>query len=477
MQATTVNPTFRRYQKLQRLRIQRQQLAYMKAAFHTLGCKTNAYETQAVREQFEQRGFQIVDFSEPADVYVVNTCSVTAVAAQKSRQMLHRCKKLSPECLVVACGCYAQEAAEKLLEDQYVDLVVGNNEKSRIAALVLEILQEKAGTLVPDALQAKPAPLVLDDLSGCKEYETQTITNAGSHVRAYVKIQDGCDRFCSYCIIPYLRGRSRSRAPEEILSEVRTLTGNGIQEIVLTGIDISDFHTDANRKDAGIALADLLLSIEEIEGVQRIRLGSLEAGILTEPFIQAVQKSRKLCPHFHLSLQSGCDETLKRMNRHYTTAEFADVVRSLRQAFPDPAVTTDLIAGFPGETEEEFEITKDFIRQIGFAQMHVFPYSRRKGTRADRMEGQLTGAEKAKRTAELIAIGKELQTAYMKRFIGKPVHLLPEEIVQIHEKKYLIGFTPAYVRAVVPAETGKINNIVTMCPSRILSLRNESVLQ
>lgn len=461
----------------------------MKAAFHTLGCKTNAYETQAVREQFEQRGFQIVDFSEPADVYVVNTCSVTAVAAQKSRQMLHRCKKLSPECLVVACGCYAQEAAEKLLEDHYVDFVVGNNEKSRIAALVLESLKEKAEpivpetlqdkpeTLTPETIQAKPEPLVLDDLSGCREYEAQSITNAGSHVRAYVKIQDGCDRFCSYCIIPYLRGRSRSRAPEEILSEIRKLTENGIQEIVITGIDISDFHTEANRKDAGIALADLLLSIEKIEDVQRIRLGSLEAGILTEPFIQAVQKSRKLCPHFHLSLQSGCDETLKRMNRHYTTAEFADVVRSLRQAFPDPAITTDLIAGFPGETEEEFEKTKDFIRQIGFVQMHVFPYSRRKGTRADRMEGQLTGAEKAKRTAELIAIGKELQTAYMKRFIGKPVRLLPEETVQIQGEDYLIGFTPEYIRAVVPAEMEKINNIVTLCPERILSLRNEIVLQ
>lgn len=437
----------------------------MKAAFHTLGCKTNAYETQAIREQFEQNGFQIVNFSEPADVYVVNTCSVTAVAAQKSRQMLHRCKKLSPECLVVACGCYAQEAAEKLLEDQYVDLVVGNNEKSGIAALVLKSLKEKA------------APLILNDLSGCREYETQTITNAGSHVRAYVKIQDGCDRFCSYCIIPYLRGRSRSREPEEILSEIRTLTDNGIREIVLTGIDISDFRTEAKGKDAGNALAELLLSIEEIEGVQRIRLGSLEAGILTEPFIRLVQKSRKLCPHFHLSLQSGCDETLKRMNRHYITDEFADVVRSLRQAFPDPAITTDLIAGFPGETEEEFQQTRDFVRQIRFAQMHVFPYSRRKGTRADRMEGQLTGAEKAKRAAELIAIGKELQTAYMKRFLGKPVLLLPEEAVQIHGENYLIGFTPEYIRAVVPAEHAKINNIVTLYPQRILSFRKEYVLR
>lgn len=434
----------------------------MRAAFHTLGCKTNSYETQAIREQFEQAGFEIVDFSEAAEVYVINTCSVTAVAAQKSRQMLSRCRKLSPKALVVACGCYAQEAPERLKEAG-IDLVVGNNEKSRILELV------KAH---------KKAEVFVEDLTRCSRFEPQTITNAGTHVRAFVKIQDGCNRFCSYCIIPYLRGRSRSRKPEEILSEVRTLSDSGIREIVLTGIDISDYHSEENDKvsDFGEELADLIFAIEEIPGIERIRLGSLEAGIITSGFLKRIAGSRKLCPHFHLSLQSGCDATLKRMNRDYTASEFSESLAMIRSCFQDPAVTTDVIAGFAGETEEEFSETLRFVEEAGFSELHVFPYSRRKGTRADKMPGQLTRAEKARRAKELIRLGEKLKLQYMERFLGKEVLVLTEEAVQIEGEEYLTGFTPEYVRTMVRNKDAKVNNIVTICPNEILDLNGEKML-
>ncbi len=480
----------------------------MKAAFHTLGCKTNSYETQAIKEQFEQAGFEIADFTEWADVYIINTCSVTAVAAQKSRQMLHRCKKNNPDAMVVACGCYAQEAGERLLESG-VDLVVGNNEKSKIVELV------------SSCFNTEGRKVLLDDLMHCTSYEAQTITNAGTHVRAYVKIQDGCNRFCSYCIIPYLRGRSRSRAPEEILAEVKTLAEAGIQEIVLTGIDISDYRTPSHNADIEAAsgpsaspqkqgtnaLADLIFEIEKIEGIQRIRLGSLEAGVITPDFLKQIMSSQKLCPHFHLSLQSGCDATLKRMNRDYTTAEFVESLHMIRECFEHPAITTDVIAGFAGETEEEFKETQRFVEEAAFSELHVFPYSRRKGTRADKMPGQLTRAEKAKRTAELISIGKELQRHYMEQFIGKEVEVLTEEEVTIEGQKYLVGFTPEYIKTAIkigsssepvkpaiqvgmssePVKTATksaepengdigVNKIVTISPERIIEFRNELIL-
>ncbi|MBR2696069.1 MAG: tRNA (N(6)-L-threonylcarbamoyladenosine(37)-C(2))-methylthiotransferase MtaB [Parasporobacterium sp.] len=447
-----------------------------RAAFHTLGCKTNSYETQAIREQFEKAGYEIVGFSERADVYIINTCSVTAVASQKSRQMIHRVRKLSPDALVAACGCYAQEASEKLLADGSVDLVIGNNEKSKILTLVEERLQSLIGEG-----QGKERPEILvDDLSGCREYEPQSITNAGDHVRAYVKIQDGCNRFCSYCIIPYLRGRSRSRDPEEILKEVKTLAESGIREIVLTGIDISDYRKEDGEKSGkdsgGSDLAELIFQIEEVQGIERIRLGSLEAGIITPEFLKAIRASKKLCPHFHLSLQSGCDATLKRMNRHYTTEEFLDSLNRIRGMFELPSVTTDVIAGFAGETAEEFSETKEFVRKAGFSQLHVFPYSRRKGTRADRMSGQLTKAEKALRAGELIAIGEELQEAYMSRFLGREIKILAEEVVRIHGQDHLIGFTPEYVKAAIPGNIKDVNKIVTIIPKEIISFEREKIL-
>ena len=448
----------------------------MRAAFHTLGCKTNSYETQAIKEQFEQAGFEIAEFSERADVYVINTCSVTAVAAQKSRQMLHRAKKMNPKALVVACGCYAQEAADKLTENG-VDLVIGNNEKSKTLELVRDYLEN----------QLRAAENVfLQDLTHCTDYEEQTITNAGDHVRAYVKIQDGCNRFCSYCIIPYLRGRSRSRKMDEILSEVKTLAGKGIREIVLTGIDISDFKkTEEEQPEHGITapgktapdhLAELIFEIEKLEGIERIRLGSLEAGIITEAFLKQIKNSKELCPHFHLSLQSGCDATLKRMNRDYTAAEFTKSLKMIRSCFAHPAITTDVIAGFAGETEEEFEETKRFVKEAAFSEMHVFPYSRRKGTRADKMPGQLTKAEKAERAGELIAIGKEMQLAFMEQFIGQEICILTEEAVSMEGKEYLLGFTPEYIKAAVPKEQAEVNKIVTLSPKRIIEFHYEPLL-
>lgn len=457
----------------------------MKAAFHTLGCKTNAYETQAIREQFERAGFEIVSFTEAADVYVINTCSVTAVAAQKSRQMLSRCRKLSPDALVAACGCYAQEASERLKESG-VDLVIGNNEKSALLGLVQKRLAARNAsgkeTAEPSGEEEEEKKtdetVIIDDMTHCHQYEEQEISHAGSHVRAYVKIQDGCNRFCSYCIIPYLRGRSRSRKPEEILREVRTLAASGIREIVLTGIDISDYQApEGEGKTASSgALAELILAIEEIEAVERIRLGSLEAGIITGEFLEKIAESRKLCPHFHLSLQSGCDETLARMNRDYTAREFAESLARIRSVFPDPAVTTDVIAGFAGESEEEFEKTLQFVEKAAFSELHVFPYSRRKGTRADKMPGQLTRAEKAERCKRLIRLGKELQRSYMQRFIGRPVKILTEETVLIEGKECLTGFTPEYIRAALPGSSDNINKIVTMIPQRILEVKGEPIL-
>ena len=462
----------------------------MKAAFHTLGCKTNAYETQAVIEQFEAAGYEIVDFSGIADVYVINTCSVTAEAARKSRQMLRRAKGKNPNAVVAACGCFAQEAKEKLLKDGSVDLCIGNNEKSALLSMVTDYCRpRKEASDTPENLvshssphaedgmppaSASDAALLVTDLTHCRQYETQMISNAGSHVRAYVKIQDGCDRFCSYCIIPFLRGRSRSRELSAILSEVQTLAAQGIREIVLTGIDISDFRIEDRTPDESFLA--LLSGLHRIEGIERIRLGSLEEGILSSAFIQQLKDFPKLCPHFHLSLQSGSNAILARMNRKYSTEEFEEAVRMLRETFRDPAITTDIICGFPGETEAEFEETLVFAERIGFSQMHVFPYSRRKGTKADKMDGQLSRAEKAARCARLIEAGEKMQDAFMKSFLGREVSVLLEEEVRYQEKTYFIGFTPEYIRTLVPAQGHHINKIVTIVPERTGQFQKERIL-
>lgn len=434
----------------------------MKAAFHTLGCKVNAYESQAILEQFRENGFTIVDFQDPADVYIVNTCSVTAEAARKSRQMLHRCKKRSPGAIVVATGCYAQEVKEELLRDQTIDMIVGNNEKNKLLEAVYALLQQKS---------AKPERILYEDLTHCTVFEEQSISNQGDHVRAYVKIQDGCDRFCSYCIIPYLRGRSRSRSREEIQKEVQTLAQNGYKEIVLTGIDVSDY------KDDKTTLSDIISLVSEVNGIERVRLSSLEERIITREFLKTLASCETFCPHFHLSLQSGCDRTLQRMNRHYTSEEFLSAVRLIREYFPDGAITTDVIVGFPGESREDYEDSMRMVSQAAFSELHVFPFSRRKGTKADKMPYQLTRAEKSERVSSMMELGKKMQQEYLTSFIGKPLHVLIEEEVTLKGEIYQVGFSENYLKCAISSKDKLINKIVTFVPKEAGVLNGELILK
>ena len=458
----------------------------MRAAFHTLGCKTNAYETQAIQEQFEAAGYEIADFAEECDVYVVNTCAVTHEAARKSRQMTGRCKKNNPDALIVMTGCYAQEAAQKIVEDGLADIVVGNSEKSKIISIVSNKIKEKGqsgASQNASDFSTDESGILVDDLTHCTTYENQNITSQGSHVRAYVKIQDGCNRFCSYCLIPFLRGRSRSRYLSEIIDEVKTLAAAGYQEIVLTGIDISSFEIHEADEDAiGLKTSDepamyiLMKKISEIPGIRRIRLGSLEAGIASEEMIEKLSSIKQFCPQFHLSLQSGCDSVLKRMNRHYTTEEFVGCVETIRRYFPAAGITTDVITGFPGETDEEFAQTVEYVKKIAFSRMHVFPYSRRKKTRADQLPDQLPKAVKEARARELIAVGEELRKEYESRLIGCKCEILVEEIIEDSAtgRAYFAGYTPEYVRILADADiygrnveplNQMVNQMLTVVPT------------
>ena len=412
-----------------------------KAALHNLGCKVNSYETEAMQQLLEAAGYQIVDFEEKADVYIINTCSVTNVADKKSRQMLHRAKAKNPEALVVAAGCYAQAAGEKLLEDTAIDLVIGNNKKAELVQLLEERL---AGQEPQDAVI---------DISATQEYEALRIERQADHTRAFIKVQDGCNQFCSYCIIPYTRGRVRSRRPEDVEKEVRDLAEKGYQEIVLTGIHLSSYGTDFKEEHQD--LLELTKRLHQISGVKRIRFGSLEPRLITEEFARELSAMEKICPHFHLSLQSGCDATLKRMNRHYTCEDYLYRCGILRKYFEDPAITTDVIVGFPGETDEEFAETKKFLEKIHFYEMHVFKYSRRAGTRADRMPDQVPEPVKTKRSAELLALEKEMSKAYRASFLGRETEVLLEEPVEIGGVRYMVGHTKEYVKAAVPEAGGK----------------------
>ena len=412
-----------------------------KAALHNLGCKVNSYETEAMQQLLEAAGYQIVDFEEKADVYIINTCSVTNVADKKSRQMLHRAKAKNPEALVVAAGCYAQAAGEKLLEDTAIDLVIGNNKKAELVQLLEERL---AGQEPQDAVI---------DISATQEYEALRIERQADHTRAFIKVQDGCNQFCSYCIIPYTRGRVRSRRPEDVEKEVRDLAEKGYQEIVLTGIHLSSYGTDFKEEHQD--LLELTKRLHQISGVKRIRFGSLEPRLITEEFARELSAMEKICPHFHLSLQSGCDATLKRMNRHYTCEDYLYRCGILRKYFEDPAITTDVIVGFPGETDEEFAETKKFLEKVHFYEMHVFKYSRRAGTRAYRMPDQVPEPVKTKRSAELLALEKEMSKAYRASFLGRETEVLLEEPVEIGGVRYMVGHTKEYVKAAVPEAGGK----------------------
>ena len=407
-----------------------------KAALHNLGCKVNSYETEAMQQLLEAAGYEIVDFEDQADVYIINTCSVTNMADKKSRQMLHRAKAKNPDAVVVAAGCYVQAAGEKLKEDDAIDLVIGNNKKADLIPLLEACLagKEVTGSVI--------------DIGATHEYETLHIAKQADHTRAFIKVQDGCNQFCSYCIIPYTRGRVRSRRPEDVVREVLELTANGYQEIVLTGIHLSSYGVDF--KEENIDFLYLIKLLHGIEGVKRLRFGSLEPRVITEEFARELSKLDKICPHFHLSLQSGCDETLKRMNRHYTAEEYYTGCEILRKYFKNPAITTDVIVGFAGETEEEFAATKEFLRKVNFYEMHVFKYSRRAGTRADQMPNQVPEPIKTKRSAELLALEAEMSRKYRESFLGQETEVLLEESVTINGEQYMIGHTKEYVKVVVP---------------------------
>lgn len=508
----------------------------LKAALLSLGCKVNSYETERIREDMESKGFEIVDFSDKADVYIVNTCSVTNIADRKSRQMLHRAKTLNPEAIVVAAGCYVQTEKDKEKLDEVADILIGNNHKGDVADLIIDFLEkhqsinndsqvnknniqnenDKANNLGNDAKSAG----YVDDISCEKKVEEFSITDYPERSRAFVRIEDGCNQFCSYCIIPYARGRVRSRDEADILLEVHALADKGFKEVVLTGIHISsygyenyekflknksisdnpskamslsEFETkntvgngkvcEKNKADNdyngtvefdGTPLLNLVKKISEIKGIERIRLGSLEPRIITREFALGLKEISEFCPHFHLSLQSGCDTVLKRMNRHYTSEEFLEKCEILREVFDRPAITTDVIVGFPGETDEEFENSRNMCEKAGFAKMHIFKFSRRKGTVADRMPGQLTEKEKHARSLVLQELDDRMKEAYLSLFIGEDVKILVEET----EGDCVLGLTERYVQVKAdvsnpegPAysdEKGLINSIISVKIDKIL---------
>lgn len=421
-----------------------------KVALHNLGCKVNAYETEAMQEMLEKEGYEIVPFKEGADIYIINTCTVTNIADRKSRQMLHRARKMNPDAIVVAAGCYVQAQENEHHElDSCIDIVIGNNKKQDL----IQILDE---------YESKCKTEKVIDINHTNEYENLNLSRTGEHTRAYIKVQDGCNQFCSYCIIPFARGRVRSRSLEDVVQEVTTLSGNGYKEVVLTGIHLSSYGVDFEEQEARkkTDLLTLILAVHEIPGIERIRLGSLEPRIITEEFAKTIAGLPKMCPHFHLSLQSGCDATLKRMNRRYTTGEYYEKCELLRKYFDHPALTTDVIVGFPGETEEEFEESKAFVDKVNFYETHIFKYSKREGTRAAVMENQVPEQIKAERSAQLIELGAKKQEAYEKEMVGKDVEILVEEPAQINGKEVQVGHTKEYIKVALESDGNLQNQIV-----------------
>ncbi len=414
-----------------------------RVAFFTLGCKVNSYETDAMQKLFKDAGYEIVAFCEEAEVYIINTCTVTNIADRKSRQMLHRARKLHPMAIIVAVGCYVQVAQKAVAADFAVDIVVGNNKKAEIVTIVESYQKEQSLSLT------EKAKAYIKDISlQSEKYESLFISDAGERTRASIKIQDGCNQFCSYCIIPYARGRIRSRDLSDIVKEVTGLALAGYQEIVLTGIHLSSYGMDfvKNGEKQEVLLGNVIEEVSKIEGIKRIRLGSLEPNIITEEFIKPLVDNEKFCPHFHLSLQSGCNETLKRMNRHYTTEEYLEKCKLLRKYFSLPAITTDVIVGFPGETQEEFELSRNFLKQATFSQMHIFPYSKRHGTKAEHMINQVSEETKKKRSEVLLALEQEMRHKYQDQFIGKKQQVLLEEKMEWNGSSYWVGHTMRYIK-------------------------------
>lgn len=420
-----------------------------KVALHNLGCKVNAYEIEAMQQLLEEAGYEIVPFEPGADIYVINTCTVTNIADRKSRQMLHKAKKMNPEAIVVATGCYVQTGGDKLEKDEAIDLVLGNNRKGNIVDALAEYAENKPGH----------GSHVIK-INQTKEYEDLSIDHTAEHVRAYIKVQDGCNQFCTYCIIPYARGRVRSRNIESVLKEVRALSQKGYKEIVLTGIHLSSYGVDFPEEKKETLLS-LIRAVHEIEGIKRIRLGSLEPGIVTREFAEGIAALPKVCPHFHLSLQSGCDETLERMNRRYRSGEYRERCELLREVYGNPALTTDVIVGFPKESEEEFQKSYDFVDSTRFYETHIFKYSRRQGTKAAAMDGQLTEAEKALRSEKMIAMHHRHASDYEKSMLGKILEVLIEEEYKKDGQTWYLGHSREYIRtAVKKSESYGVNDIV-----------------
>lgn len=429
-----------------------------KAALHNLGCKVNAYETEAMQHLLEEAGYEIVPFTQKADVYVINTCSVTNMADRKSRQMLHKAKKNNPDSIVVAAGCYVQTSEKEVLNDLSVDIVIGNDRKHDLVRLLEEYSLDSVNDTVDDINDGK------------HDFEELFIDQTKEHTRAFIKVQDGCNQFCSYCIIPYARGRVRSRRFENVIAEVERLAANGFKEVVLTGIHLSSYGVDFEE---ATGLLELIQAVNAVKGIERIRLGSLEPKIVTEHFASELSKLDKICPHFHLSLQSGCDATLKRMNRKYTTKEYERGCELLRKYFVHPAITTDVIVGFPGETEEKFEQTKAYLEHIHFYEMHIFKYSKRKGTRAAVMPDQIDEQIKAARSEKLIALGHDMSKEFRKFYIGKNEEVLFEEKAVIGDKEYFVGYTKEYVKVAKETDENLENQIVS---GRISGMLTDEIL-
>lgn len=420
-----------------------------KVALHNLGCKVNAYEVEAMQQLLEEAGYEIVPFQEGADVYLINTCTVTNIADRKSRQMLHKAKKMNPDAIVVATGCYAQTDTEKLKEDASVDLILGNNQKNRIVEALEEYEKENE----------KKTRVI--EINRTKEYEKLCIDHTAEHVRAYIKVQDGCNQFCTYCIIPFARGRVRSRSVEDILGEVRALAEKGYKEVVLTGIHLSSYGVDF--KDENTNLLSLIQAVHQISGIRRIRLGSLEPRIITEEFMEGISSLPKVCPHFHLSLQSGCNRTLKDMNRRYTAEEYAEKCALIRKYYPAPALTTDVIVGFPKESEEDFQESYEFVENIRFYETHIFKYSRRQGTKAAAMEGQITEAVKGVRSDKMLELHDRRAREYEESMKDKYLEVLLEEEVEIGKKTYYLAHSREYIKvAVEKTEKLKVNDLLTV---------------
>ena len=428
-----------------------------KVALHNLGCKVNAYEIEAMQQLLEEAGYEIVPFEPGADIYVINTCTVTNIADRKSRQMLHKAKKMNPEAIVVATGCYLQTGGDKLEKDEDIDLVLGNNQKINIVEALAEYAENKPGH----------GSHVIK-INQTKEYEDLSIDHTAEHVRAYIKVQDGCNQFCTYCIIPYARGRVRSRNIESVLKEVHSLAEKGYKEVVLTGIHLSSYGVDFPEEKKETLLS-LIRAVHEIEGIQRIRLGSLEPGIVTREFAEGIAALPKVCPHFHLSLQSGCDETLERMNRRYRSGEYRERCELLREVYGNPALTTDVIVGFPQESEEEFQKSYDFVDGIHFYETHIFKYSRRQGTKAAAMDGQLTEAEKARRSEKMIEMHHRHASDYEKSMIGKELEVLIEEEYTNDGRTWYLGHSREYIKTAVPkSENYGVNDIIRVKAERFL---------